>query len=224
MTTSYHADPGGISPESIEWNPESGILSGQDKKRIENMFIASKLVGYFTFQAATIALTGGVSLLATVPSSLMSGFAKHSHPGRAIEPFYSTELFEGDFLEAQRCAESIEANSGNMSMAMPRGFVQSIWSEASRPLSYAAMGAGALLDGVGHVGKFLTGFGKNNEDFKAHVDCELPMRFKNTVRDVATRIGSIAPNQREMEEIQNGSLLVADEHRPQNNLTWPSII
>lgn len=224
MTNSHHADPGGISPESIEWSPESGILSGQDKKRIENMFIASKLAGYFTFQAATIALTGGVSLLATVPSSLMSGWAKHSHPDLALDVYYNTEPFQGDFMEAQRCADSIEASNGNMSMAMPRGFVQSIWSEVSRPLSYAAIGAGTLLDGVGHVGKFLTGFGKNNEDFKTHVDCELPMRFKNTVRDVATRIGSIAPNQREMEEIQNGSLLVADEYRPQNNFSWPSII
>ena len=203
----------------LYYNDKGEEVLSQD--RLMNLYAGGKIAGSLAYHAGLAALTNGVSLLATLPLSVIAHANRQPDLAEALldQNFGGRE--NGNVMEAERAADAVAAHSRQYNSALFRGALQSVWQAASRPVAYCGMALGALADGVGHVGKFVSAAAiPNNQSFANKTDCELPMRWKNTVRDFFTRAGSIAPNEVEMNEIQHGSLLVSDDQRPNYGYGW----
>ena len=210
-----------INPDHTQTSQDT--LTGIDRSRLMATYTGSKLATSLGYHASFAMMTGGFSLLATLPMSAISYISRHS--GDILDgeeylfyPPHSRAERSGHHIEVEKATENLDATAQGYGSAALRGAFRSVWQAASRPVAWTAQNAAAAVDSAGYavndvrlVADLLQG---KDQSLPMYGEEKHPWRLKNTVRDKFMQWGSIAPNGREEQEIRASSMLSPESQRP----------
>ena len=189
----------------------------QEEQTAVRNYVAAKIAASLATQLLLAKMTGGLSLLITVPTMFVS------HCGRNV-PDCGSFLFEDGFVDAIEdetdIIKRLPDNSSMPTEAIKSGLTRGVLKNFFAPVVHALMPLTAAVDGVHFVSRKILAVGKTldlsdpNRIEKANdlAETKFDMECTNALRDLGRVFGAISPHRNQTDIIKRNSRFSRDSY------------
>jgi len=192
-----------VSPASKYVSPASKKEYREERRKIVRYKTAFQLSAKFSELATQTGLafaTGGLSLLVTVPAYAVALLGRNREFNHVSGFYCSRPGLDGSTQQCDKISLRLAKDPDKrIFSAFAQGLSLPVWQNLTRPLVYGAMTAVLPVDAM------LNQINKNDNCIGG------TNRFMNTVRDVAGKLGMIAPSFETSNTIRANSFLSANK-------------
>lgn len=195
--------------EQTETNQEA---SYEEREAAVRNYATAKVASSIATQFLLAKMTGGLSLLITVPTMVVS------HVGRSFADLGDNFLFADGYIngleDKYEIKNRLPDNSTMPIEALKSGATRGSVRHFFAPVIHALIPVTVAADGVGFLGRKMLGilksldFTDSDRLHKANnlVETNFDMAFTNSLRDIGQAIGALSPSDSQLDNIRSNSI------------------